>query len=230
MLSDRQPPATVAPPARTTAGAAGAAAAPVADVVPVLADVLLLRPEKIDPRQSFRSLGLDSLLAVEFLAGVNARYGTRIRTTALPHHPTPLSFARHVARELEAGRTGESAPPAPAPPAAGPGREVLDVLTEELARVLCCDPWDIDAHAGFTVLGVDSIIGAEFLAALNDIYGTQQRSGVLYDHPSPAALAAHLARITRPRPAPMGVEQLLDAVRDDLLTVDEAFALLSRRG
>ncbi|MFF0117455.1 acyl carrier protein [Streptomyces prasinus] len=135
--------------------------APVADVVPVLADVLLLKPEKIDPRQSFRSLGLDSLRAVEFVAGVNARYGTRIKPTALPDHPTPLSFARQVARELRAGRTTTAGAVAAVRPAEGRGREVLDVLTEELARVLCLDPWDIDAHAGFDVLGVDSVIGAE---------------------------------------------------------------------
>ncbi|MFF3720454.1 acyl carrier protein [Streptomyces prasinus] len=205
-------------------------AAPVADVVPVLADVLMLKPEKIDPRQSFRSLGLDSLRAVEFVAGVNARYGTRIKPTVLPDHPTPLSFARQVARELRAGRTTTAGAVAAVRPAEGRGREVLDVLTEELARVLCLDPWDIDAHAGFDVLGVDSVIGAEFVAAVNRVYGTRQRSGILYEHPSPAALAAHIARITGPRPAPMDVEAVLDAVRDDLLTVDEALALLSRRG
>ncbi|MEU7038999.1 acyl carrier protein [Streptomyces sp. NPDC046237] len=246
MLSDRRPPAAVMPPARAVFGAAastagppdGLSAAPAVDVVPVLADVLLLKPEKIDPRRSFRSLGLDSLRAAEFVAGVNARYGTRIKTSALPDHPQPLSFARYVARELRAGRT---AAPRVAPTSAAAGvaavrpagrseREVLDVLTEELARILCCDPWDIDARAGFNVLGVDSVIGAEFVAAVNRVFGTQQRSGVLYDHPSPAALAAHIARITAPRTAPLDVEAVLDAVRDDLLTVDEALALLSRHG
>ncbi|MEU6988920.1 acyl carrier protein [Streptomyces sp. NPDC046324] len=240
MLSDRRPPTAVVPPARTVLGSAaptaappdGVSAAPAVDVVPVLADVLLLKPEKIDPRQSFRSLGLDSLRAAEFVAGVNARYGTRIKTSSLPDHPQPLSFARHVARELRAGRTAAPriASAAAVRHAGGPGREVLDVLTEELARILCCDPWDIDARAGFNVLGVDSVIGAEFVAAVNRVFGTQERSGVLYDHPNPAALAAHIARITGPRTAPLDVEAVLDAVRDDLLTVDEALALLSRRG
>lgn len=226
MLSDRHPPTTAPPPASG-----------VADVVPVLADVLRLKPEKIDPRRSFRTLGLDSLRAVEFVAGVNARYGTRIRASELPDHSTPLSFARHVTRALRAGRTEApgtatatlTAPVAPVP-AGGPGREVLDVLTEELARILCCDPWDIDVRAGFPVLGVDSVIGAEFVAAVNRVYGTRQRSGVLYDHPSPAALAAHITRLTSRSTTPQDVESLLDAVRDDLLTVDEALALLSRRG
>jgi acyl carrier protein len=238
MSSDRLPSAVAAPTAFP--------ADPVTDVVAVLGEVLLLKPDNIDPRQSFRFLGLDSLLAVEFVASVNARCGTRIKAAALSDHPTPLAFARHVNRELRTGpptpagpspmggtapRSAHSGLPAPAAPAArGADREVLDVLREELARLLCCDPWDIDVHAPFDRLGVDSIIGGEFVAAVNRIYGTRERSATLYAHPNPAALAAHVALLAAQRPAPMDVEVLLDAVRDDLLTVDQALALLSRRG
>ncbi|MFG3510729.1 acyl carrier protein [Streptomyces sp. NPDC047821] len=236
----------------------------VTELVVVLAGVLRLKPEKIDPEQTFRSLGLDSLLTVEFVATVNARFGTAVRAAALLDHPTPLAFARYVAGEPAHRRPAPMTPPAPVPaapaavapapvpatapapasvaPAAGSAaREVLDVLREELARILCCDPWDIDTTAAFNLLGVDSILGAQFVAVINQTYGIDERAVTLYDHPNLTAMAAHIALLTRgaapapavPEPAPerahLTLEALLDAVRDERLSVDEALTLLPRR-
>jgi acyl carrier protein len=228
------------------------------ELVGLLATVLRLKPEKIDAEQTFRSLGLDSLLTVEYVATVNARYGTAVKPDALFDHPTPFELARHVARERgtpgaapfdrPAPRAVERAPgPVPVQAPAISGGSVLDVLREELARILCCDPWDIDTTAPFNVLGVDSILGAEFVATTNQIYGLRERAVTLYDHPSLAAMAAYVASVTTasaPGPAPtapvaaadaapaarvMGLDALLDAVRDDRISVDEALGLLPPR-
>ncbi|MFJ5779682.1 phosphopantetheine-binding protein [Streptomyces sp. NPDC093094] len=256
------------------------------ELVAMLAAILRLKPEKIDPDHTFRSLGLDSLLTVEFVATVNARYGTAVKADALFDQPTPLAFARHVARErgvpgaapaetpvrpgpaaasasavfvpraetpvqvapaVSAAPAAPVAQPAPAvrmpQPQAGSaaagGGAVLDVLREELARILCCDPWDIDTRAAFNLLGVDSILGAEFVATINRIYGLHERAVTLYDHPSLAAMAAHIAAVAPAPPPPaaavsasggMDLDALLDAVRDGQLSVDDAVALLPRRG
>ena len=223
------------------------------ELITVLADALGVKPEAIDPEQPFQLLGLDSMLTVEFVAVVNARHGTRIKVTALYDHPTPAAFARHVAAQL--GVLG--LPPAPAPepalepePAAG-SEQVVDVLRKALAQILCCEPWDIDADAAFNLLGLDSILGAEFVAVVNRAYNLDERAVTLYDHPSLNAMAAYVASRTgppsptpapktepgrAPRPAPptgqtgpVDLETLLDAVRDDLLGVDEAAALLAAR-
>ncbi|CAL9327551.1 Polyketide synthase PksL [Streptomyces sp. enrichment culture] len=236
--------------------AAAAAPAPpdglLTELVVMLAAMLHLKPEKIDPDHTFRSLGLDSLLTVEFVATVNARYGTTVKADALLDQPTPLAFARHVARErrtpkgapadtpLRAAGAAASFPPAhrprPAPQAlagtAAPGQgAVLEVLREELARILCCDPWDIDTRTAFGLLGVDSILGAEFVATVNRIYGLHERAVTLYDHPDLAAMAAHIAAASAPPPAQHGMDldALLDAVHEGRLSVDDAVALLPRR-
>ncbi|MEV3994015.1 phosphopantetheine-binding protein [Streptomyces sp. NPDC049837] len=222
----------------------------VTELVVVLAGVLRLKPEKIDPEQTFRSLGLDSLLTVEFVATLNARYGTAVKAAALLDHPTPMAFARHVAGQLEGRGSGPAPVPVPAhaplpvaepvpvavpvsaPVSAPTAGGVLDVLREELARILCCDPWDIDTTATFNLLGVDSILGAQFVAVINQTYGLDERAVTLYDHPNLAAMAAHIALLTgapAPAPMPMTLEALLDAVRDDRLSVDEALTLLPRR-
>ncbi len=244
------------------------------DLVEVLGDILRIKPEKIDPDRTFPSLGLDSLLVVEFVAVVNRRYGLQARATDLYDYPTPASFAQ----EIERVRAGAGAPagPAPAAPAAArhpvgppapapvpaPGRaappvsaaatRVADALREQLAAILCCEAWEIDTAVPFNALGMDSMVAAEFIAALNRAFGLQERSVLLYEHPSLAAVAAYVANRTgaaaretaparaavrvpvpaaagRPSaPSRGGVDVLLDALRDDRLTVDEAVALLAR--
>ncbi|GHI10384.1 hypothetical protein AQI88_40105 [Streptomyces cellostaticus] len=231
-----------------------APAAPDADVlaqvVRMLADVLRLTPGKIDPEQTFRTCGVDSLLSVEYVATVNEYYGTAIKPAALIDHPTPLDFARYVARET--GLTPACATPAPSPaataamppaaasampaavfPATVPAPPVLDVLREEIARILCCDPWDIDTAAPFSALGVDTELGAEFVSVINLVYGLHERSAVLYDHPNLTALASHITAQRPMGPAPdagrMPLEELFDAVRDGRVTVEQALTLLPRR-
>ncbi|MFE2551130.1 phosphopantetheine-binding protein [Streptomyces sp. NPDC059355] len=267
------------------------------DLIGVLGDVLRVKPEKIDPEQTFQSMGLDSLLVVEFVAVVNTRYGLRVRATDLYDFPTPASFAREVARAAAnraaaapvpavpvpvAAAAGPGAPAAPAvrqSPAAAAATRIAEVLREQLAGILCCDPWDINTTAAFNVLGVDSMVGAEFIAVVNRSFGLRERSVLLYEHPNLAAMAAYIATRTgaaaqavqdalpahdltpaprtpepafRPaaavavsaaavsaaavpapsvRPLPASdLDVLLDAIRDDRLTVDEALVLLGRRG
>ncbi|OIK06043.1 hypothetical protein BIV23_09960 [Streptomyces monashensis] len=236
---------------------------PFADVltalVRMLADVLRLKPEKVDPEQTFQTFGFDSLLAVEYAATVNAHYGTSVKAAVLVDHPTPLAFARYMMRELgPAGTTQPAAdtPPAPAPfaaamrpapvapapvaPQTSPASPVLDVLREEVARILCCDPWDIDSTASFPVLGLDSMLSAEFVAVVNRMYGLRERAVTLYDHPNLHSLASYIngllpaaavpsSAAPATGPGPMPLEDLLDAVRDGRVTVDQALAVLPRR-
>src|SRR3954468_4603600 len=131
----------------------------------VLAGVLYVEPDRIDPEQPFQILGLDSLLTVEFVTAVNAHFGTRIAAAVLYDHPTPAALARQVAAE----RAGAG----PRPPAQDPGAAtaVLQVLREQLARILHCAAWEIDPGAAFAELGIDSILAAEFVAGVNRAYG-----------------------------------------------------------
>ncbi|MGW0737844.1 acyl carrier protein [Streptomyces sp. NPDC002851] len=266
------------------------------EVGEVLAGVLYVEPTQLDPEQSFAMLGVDSILSVEFVALVNAKYGTDIKVTELYDHPTPAAFACHVAARLGDGApqkpVSQQAVPAPAPgpvpapapapqpvtpavpaqaaptpvvalppapaPAPAPAHEhragaVLASLRQQLAETLCCDIWDIDTEASFNILGLDSILAFEFVAFLNKTYGLDEKAGVLYDHPSLAALAAHIAAHTAPAPAaPVSapapadpaaeagagedgisteaLDALLGAVRDNRLTVEQALALLPQRG
>ncbi|MFE4755271.1 phosphopantetheine-binding protein [Streptomyces mirabilis] len=257
---------------------------PVADVLAeltaVLAGMMRIEPQTLDAQEPFRLLGLDSMLSVEFVAALNARYGTRIAATALYEHPTPQALARHVAAELG---TPRPATPAPAPTATDTDTEadvaaatavdtdvadatveaVTGTLREQLAGILHCGPGDIDVSAPFAALGLDSILAAEFLAGINRTYGLSEQADLLYDQPDLGAMAAYVsARAAHRTPAPgrlgaafavpagqagpspagpapggaqvlpaagVDLDALLDAVRDEVLSIDEAAALLAAR-
>ncbi|MFE4800943.1 phosphopantetheine-binding protein [Streptomyces sp. NPDC056708] len=226
-----------------------------AQIVRMLADVLRIKPEKIDPEHTFRTCEVDSLLAVEYVATVNAHYGTAIEPAALIDHPTPQRFARYVARETAlapaCAMPAQSATvpmpsvaasaPTPVSGSLIPAPPVLDILREEIARILCYDPWDVDTDEPFSTLGVDTELAGEFVSVINLVYGLRERSGVLYDHPNLRALAAHIVAqlpVDGPDPAavaqagaagPMPLEELLDAVREGRVTVDQALTLLPRQ-
>lgn len=210
-----------------------------AGVTQELAAVLRVEPDRIEPHQLFRALGLDSIRTAELMAALNARFGTGIVADALYDHPTPIALARYVQAET-------AAVPGHAPRTATSEAGVLDALRRQLAGILRCAPAEIGPGAPFHLLGLDSIRAAEFVAAVNEAYGLTERPVTFYDHPDLAAMAAHIASpaaADRP-PAPPSrseaaparsamtrgeVDALLDAVRADMLTVDEAAALLASR-
>ncbi|MEU3911585.1 type I polyketide synthase [Streptomyces sp. NPDC029721] len=77
-------------------------------------------PHRIDPAHSFKSLGLDSLTAVELRGSLAAETGLALPATLLFDHPTSAAVGRHLDEELFGGAP-ESGPAAA--PAAGAAQE-----------------------------------------------------------------------------------------------------------
>jgi acyl carrier protein len=225
-----------------------------AELTAVLAGVVHVDADRIDPEQPFPVLGLDSLLTVDFVAAVAQRFGVRIAGAALYEHPTPALLARHLA----AVRRGADDTPAAQDPSAS--AEVLQVLRRRLARILHCDPWEIEGGATFLELGIDSLLAADFITGVNRAYGLSERPVTLQEHPGLAAMASYIASCAKGAVtsvtaddgsgSPAGARQeppstaaaakrpplsqdemtaLLDAVRGDRIGVDEAAALLADR-
>ncbi|MFD5818712.1 phosphopantetheine-binding protein [Streptomyces sp. NPDC127038] len=167
-----------------------------AELTAVLAGVVHADPDRVDPDQPFSVLGLDSLLTVEFVSAIGRGFGVSIAGADLYEYATPALLARHLA-DLRGG-TGQ----VPADRDPGAAAAVLEELRHQLARILHCDPWEIDGGAAFAELGIDSILAADFAAGVNRAYGLSERPVTVHEHPGLAAMAAYIASRTRTTPAP----------------------------
>ncbi|MEV7547687.1 acyltransferase domain-containing protein, partial [Streptomyces sp. NPDC089915] len=71
-------------------------------------------PQQIDPAHSFKSLGMDSLTAVELRGSLASATGLGLPVTLLFDHPTSAAVGRHLAEELFGGAAPQEDSPAPA--------------------------------------------------------------------------------------------------------------------
>jgi acyl carrier protein len=106
-----------------------------------IADILRMEAGKLDTAVPLQDLGLDSLMGVELMTAVEARFGIRIPVMALAEVGTIDKLARRIAREL---RRGKDAAPADA------GGEI-----DEQVRSLAAQ------HAGEIAPGTVEAIAAE---------------------------------------------------------------------
>lgn len=110
-----------------------------------------------------------------------------------------------------------------------------------LAKALYMRPEDVELDKKFSDMGLDSIIGVEWIKALNKKLGTSLKATIVYDHPDIRSFERYLdsqlgqARSPRrqevrpPRPAPSLRELLLQVQRGEV-SVEEASRLHSLMG
>ncbi|WP_425548368.1 type I polyketide synthase [Actinoplanes palleronii] len=81
-------------------------------------------------------------------------------------------------------------------------RMLLDLLRERTAGILgYASPRDVDPARGFLELGFDSLTAVELRNRLAAETGLRLAATLLFDHPSPTALARHLGELLSPAPA-----------------------------
>ncbi|HEY1138400.1 MAG TPA: SDR family NAD(P)-dependent oxidoreductase [Xanthomonadaceae bacterium] len=172
-----------------------------------LAEALFMRAADIDPQRSFTELGLDSIIGVEWIKAVNKRYGTTLSATRVYDHPSVDALAAHLQAQIApspVAPVAQALPVTTATPVEVPAVATASVpalpslaelersLRDSLGEALFMAPTDIDPQRSFTELGLDSIIGVEWIKAVNKQHGTTLSATRVYDHPTVRALALHL--------------------------------------
>ncbi|MFD0392454.1 beta-ketoacyl synthase N-terminal-like domain-containing protein [Streptomyces nogalater] len=121
-----------------------------------------------------------------------------------------------------AGRTGRrhgTAPRTGRPRTRGPRRTAAATGQDEARTVLGTE--EFEEHLPFKDLGFDSLTAVEFRNRLNEATGLRLTATLVFDHPTPAALAGHLGAELAPA-APDGPRTEEDTVRAALAAIPVA--------
>uniref|UniRef100_UPI00117AB811 type I polyketide synthase n=1 Tax=Lentzea kentuckyensis TaxID=360086 RepID=UPI00117AB811 len=174
-------------------GPSGALTAMAADCVSGAVFVPLLRRS-----EPVEAVALGTALGSLYTAGVPLDWDALAGGS--PRHRVKLPTYAFARRSL---RQAADSPVAPEPPATGTDLDDL-VRTHAAAALGFADPADLDPRRTFQALGFDSLTLVEFVAGLAAAAGVPLQAEAAYDHPTLAALAAHLRGETSdvPPPAP----------------------------
>ncbi|MGW4113894.1 type I polyketide synthase [Actinosynnema sp. NPDC004786] len=148
-------------------------------------------------RNRIRRLGLKPIPVDAALAAFDAALTTGepvLAVTALDRaalREDPHPALRELAPKRRAARKPASAPT--------DVRALTDLVRSHVAAVLGHpDPSGIDARRAFTELGFDSLTAVELRNRLAEATGRRLPTTLVFDHPTPAALAEHLAGAVKP--------------------------------
>ena len=136
------------------------------------------------------------------------------------------------------GTAGPVEPQSDASEAAAPDPSVSDdalreALAASLAEALFLEREEVALDKPFIDMGLDSIVAAEWVRALNTRYGINITVTTVYDHPTIFAFAAFLARqrgLRAPAPAVQrpSLDNILQRVQQGDLDIAQAYQLLQQ--
>ncbi|MEU3963152.1 SDR family NAD(P)-dependent oxidoreductase [Streptomyces buecherae] len=208
-----------------------------------LARELFVEVDEIDAGRNFTELGLDSVVGVEWVRAVNQEFGSSVSTTKIYQYPTLKEFADFLAGELSvaapaveqrpasasarAERPDSVARPVADPVPAGATIDgLVDALRVSLARELFVEVDEIDAGRNFTELGLDSVVGVEWVRAVNQEFDTSVSTTKIYQYPNLREFAEFLAG-ELPAPADDDLDEVLAKVYEGEIDIWQAEARLS---
>ena len=193
-------------------------------------------------------MGLDSILGVEWIQSINRQYGTAITASTIYDYPTIREFADFMKRELggRGNSTGSSQPAAAAGRSTGatplelqplqPEKFLREELRTSLARILCVEKDGIGLDKKFIDMGLDSILGVEWVQSINRQCGTAIAASTIYDYPTIRELSGFLEKESGNRTdlahaastSSLALDEVLLNVQHGTLDVERANQLLQQ--
>jgi amino acid adenylation domain-containing protein len=182
-----------------------------------LADALYVKRGDIGLDKLFSEMGLDSIIGTEWIREVNARYKTSISTARIYEYPTIREFTQYMASELNVLEGGLdlqsiasekddiskqniislasviSNKPASTQTMASPLQALQEELANSLADALYVKRGDIGLDKLFSEMGLDSIIGTEWIREVNARYKTSISTARIYEYPTIREFTQYMA-------------------------------------
>lgn len=162
------------------------------------------------------------------------------RISLTPLVPKPITEVPIPPRPLVSLSTAE---PAPAVSPVSASEPVQEKLVRSLASILLMEESELDLESPFIEMGLDSVIGVEWVQAINKQFGIKIPATRVYDHPNIPAFAKFIqeemkrkAGIAGDEPAiatsltALSLEEILDRVQQKTLDITEAERLIEELG
>ena len=181
-----------------------------------LAEVLYVNISEIEEDQKFIDLGLDSIIGVDWITTINKTYNLGIKATKLYDYPTLIALTEYIiqtlssqSKEIEINQSNSLENTANISIELQQHSlekseldnkfkvnllRIKEVLKQELAEALYLDLGEIEENQKFIDLGLDSIIGVEWINSINKIYNLNLKATKLYDYPSLLSLAKYITQ------------------------------------
>lgn len=200
-----------------------------------LAGELFVAEESIELDKSFIEMGVDSIIGVEWIRKINKKYNLGISSTQIYQYPSIRTFAEYLLRELGEMEKEEFANEDTAlknestmHSSVGLAQEITKFLTESLASELFIELDEVDINKSFMEMGLDSVLGVEWINKINKRYGLNLSSTMIYQYPNVVQFTKYLQSVLG-KEENETIEALLEKVYKGDIDVLEAQRLLSNK-
>lgn len=154
-----------------------------------LSKALLVDEVDLKWKKPFVALGLDSIVGVEWINELNEQYGIEVKAELIYEHPNLEEFSLALWQVIEDGKmlpeTGATVDVENKGEALETDVERLcQELQTSLAEALFLEPIDVKLDKSFVDLGLDSIVGVEWIAKVNERYGLTVEAASIYEYPT----------------------------------------------
>jgi acyl carrier protein len=165
----------------------------ITDLTTSLAAILDRQPSEINLNAKFIDLGLDSIIGVEWVRRINKQYNLSLQATKLYDYPNVSELADFIKNQLTKNNSSVSLHDTLIS-GSSQNNSLEEELTTILATMLDMKKSEIDSNKSFSELGLDSIIGVEWVRKINNKYNTTIHAAKIYDYPNIKALAEFLRK------------------------------------
>jgi polyketide synthase PksN len=205
-----------------------------------LAEALLMQRNEVDIDKKFIDIGLDSITGVEWIQAINTQYGLTVPATKVYDYPTIRDFAQFLEKELQKEGRSLKQPiigsaPEPICQKSISITSLQEELSASLADALLMQRSDIDNDQKFIEMGLDSIVGVEWIQVVNQQYGIAIPATKIYDYPTISEFAEFLSNeliknrsTDQPleKKAPLSLDELLVRIQQGSIDIEQGEKLL----
>lgn len=177
------------------------------------AQVMFLDEQDINPNLSFADMNLDSVVGVEWVKEINQTFNTQLKASVLYDNPNVVELSLHIYEQLGMYDNASDSYQEPQVSSTIDNVQALaatdTVDTEKLAfadksnialqlkasfaEIMMMSSDEVNVNISFSDIGLDSVIGVEWIKTLNELFGLDLKASCIYDHPTIHQLSEHIA-------------------------------------